>query len=601
MARAQRRRLPPLALLLALGLAACSAPAPPATPPPVPAASTAATNPSPPPSPAPTSGLPIIAPPVPSPVASPPSLVISSGRNASDLRVELDRLFQEHVLLLGPVLDTAVAERQAEHDAALGALDRTTQTLSQWVGAVYGLPTQRAFLDLWRARVGSFDAYARAAAHGDAPGKQQAVDDLGTGGAAVAALLAGAGQGLSGDQLGGALAAQADAVERAGDALAGHDPASADAALDDATNHSMAVADQLAMAIAGQFPKRFPGDVDRADVQLRVAVNRLLRRQVYLQALAQNAASNRRADAAGALAGALDDNIGQLGALMGSVYGQPVGDRFADLWRAYVADLGAYAEAAQSNDLGREQAATKDLDGWRQAMDELLSGANRLLASGRVSGLLRSPTLQLAGAVGGFATGRWGVGYGRLYQAALDMEPFADTLAQTTADLYPSRFGTTSAPGSSATAQAGSGGGAAAASSGGAAAASGGGPTPAAVPGIGAAVGATSAAGPAPAAAGGGQTTVTPTAGTGAAQLVATPIPIPTISQPTAASAPAAPTGTPPPLPVIVQTPVVVVTLPPRQLAPTSGPGGAGLNATPTPSPGAAGGAGGRGTPSAGP
>jgi hypothetical protein len=595
MLRIQRRRAAPLALLLALGLAACSSPAPPATPPPVPAAPTIATKPSPPPTPAPTSGLPLIAPPVPSPIASPPSLVITSGRNASDLRVELDRLFQEHALLLGPVLDTAVAERQDEHDAALGALDRTSQTLSQWVGAVYGLPTQRAFLDLWRARVGAFDAYARATAHGDGAGKQQALDDLGTNSAAVATLLAGAGQGLSADQLGAALAAQADAGERAADAFANHDPATADAALDEAGNHSVDVADQLATAIAGQFPKTFPGDVDRADVQLRAVVNRLLQKQVYLQALAQNAASNRRADAAGALAGALDDNIGQLGALMGSIYGQPVGDRFADLWRAHVADLGAYADAAQSNDVGRAQAATKDLDGWRQAMDELLSGANPLLASGRVSGLLRSPTLELAGAVGGFATGRWGAGYGQLYQAALDMEPFADTLAQTTADLYPSRFGTTSAPGASATAQAGPGG-AAAASSGGAAAASGG-STPPAVPGISAAAGATSAAGAAPAAAG-GQTTVTPTAATGAAQPVATPIPIPTIAQPTAAAAPAAPTATPPPLPVIVQTPVVVVTLPPPQIAPTSG---AGANATPTPSPSAAAGAGGRSTPATSP
>ncbi|MBV9354342.1 MAG: hypothetical protein JO023_02330 [Chloroflexi bacterium] len=547
------------ACALAIALLACSGPSPTPTPVrPPPPATTPTSAASPTTALPPGAGVPII-PAIPSgsPIASPPSLAITSGKTASDMRTELDRILQEHALLLEPVMVSTVGDHQPENAAAGATLDRNSETLSQWLGAVYGLDTQRTFLDLWRARIGLFTTYAAAAAAHDAGGQQQAQSGLAANGSNLAALLAGTAEGLSPSDLETPLSAQADAVLHTADALAGGDDDLALASMDDAATHSVEFGDLLATSIANQFPTRFPGDVTRDDVNLRATLSLLFQKQIYLEGLGESATANHPEQAA-AFSRLADQNINQMGSYLGDVYNQQFGEQLVALWRAQVTSLSAYTEAVQAGDVGRQQAAMKDLDTWRQNMDSLWSGANPLLASGRVDALLRVPVLRLTGSSADLVDQRWSDGYGQLYQSAREMEGFEDAVSQASADLYPSRFGTSSSAQANLTPQPASG------------AATG---TPFVAPIVGATAPTPVAGAPIP--------TGTPGPTSPPANLV-TPIPIPTVAASTPISIPAAGAGatSAPTAGAGGQTPVVVVTVPPPVLViPT---------ATSTPTPAAA-------------
>jgi hypothetical protein len=505
-------------------------------------------------------GVPII-PTIPSgsPIASPPSLAITSGKTASDMRTELDRILQEHAILLEPVMVSSVGDHQAEHDAAGATLDHNSETLSQWIGAVYGLDTQRAFLDLWRGRIGLFTSYAAAASAHDAARQQQAQTDLATNGSNLAELLSGVAEGLTPADLQTPLSAQADSVLHTADALAGGDDDLALAGTDDAAAHSVEFADLLATSIAGQFPKRFPGEVNRDDVNLRVTVSQLFQKQVYFEGLGESATANHP-EQAEAFSRVADENINQMGSYLGDVYNQQFGEQLVALWRAEAMSLSAYTEAVQAGDVGRQQAAMKDLDTWRQNMDSLWSGANPLLANGRVDALLRVPVLRLTGSSGDLVDQHWSDGYGQLYQSAREMEAFEDAVSQASADLYPSRFGTSSSAQANLTPQPASG------------AATG---TPFTAPLVGATAPTPVAGAPIP--------TGAPLPTSPPANLV-TPIPIPTVAASTPISIPPASGATSAATNAAAagQTPVAVVTVPPPVLVlptPTSTP-------TPAPAPG---------------
>jgi hypothetical protein len=110
--------------------------------------------------------------------------------------------------------------------------------------------------------------------------------------------------------------------------------------------NSSLIGDSLAVRMAQQFPDKFPGDPSVSAVDARVALNGLLQEHSYLATMTSDAVvGGRTADEAAALA-ALAANRLDLGRVMTFLLGPGVGAPFDELWGTRVADLVGYASSA---------------------------------------------------------------------------------------------------------------------------------------------------------------------------------------------------------------------------------------------------------------
>lgn len=70
------------------------------------------------------------------------------SKSAFDLRAGWNALLAEHVYLTGAATNAALGGRQAELEAAAGALDANSKDIAVSLGAVCGKPAEDAFLPL---------------------------------------------------------------------------------------------------------------------------------------------------------------------------------------------------------------------------------------------------------------------------------------------------------------------------------------------------------------------------------------------------------------------------------------------------------------------
>jgi hypothetical protein len=90
---------------------------------------------------------------------------------AAELRTGLNALLQEHVILAAAATGAALGGRNAEFEAAAGALDANSVDIARAIGAVYGAGAEQAFLPLWRKHIGFVVDYTVGVA---TPGQGQA-------------------------------------------------------------------------------------------------------------------------------------------------------------------------------------------------------------------------------------------------------------------------------------------------------------------------------------------------------------------------------------------------------------------------------------------
>ena len=87
--------------------------------------------------------------------AAPPSAGATSTATTSvELRTGLNALLSEHVILASAATGAALGGRNAEFEAAAGALDANSVDLAKAIGSVYGEDAEKAFLPLWRKHIG---------------------------------------------------------------------------------------------------------------------------------------------------------------------------------------------------------------------------------------------------------------------------------------------------------------------------------------------------------------------------------------------------------------------------------------------------------------
>src|SRR4029434_6529332 len=101
-----------------------------------------------------------------------------SATSAADLRVGLNSLLGEHVLIAAVATSHALGGRDAAFKGAVGGLDANSIDISKAIGAVYGADAEKAFLALWREHIGFFVDYTTGVATKDKAKQEKAVADL---------------------------------------------------------------------------------------------------------------------------------------------------------------------------------------------------------------------------------------------------------------------------------------------------------------------------------------------------------------------------------------------------------------------------------------
>ena len=179
---------------------------------------------------------------------------ISSG---GDLRVALNQLLSEHVVLAAAATNAALAGRSEEFEAAASALDKNSIDIAGAIGMVYGKGAQEAFLPLWRKHIGFFVDYTNSVAKMDDMAKKKAVDDLIAYASDFGAFLNSANKRLPKEAVAELVMSHVTTLAAVVDAQAAKDWKKAYMAEREAFSHMQHIADALADAISRQFPKKF--------------------------------------------------------------------------------------------------------------------------------------------------------------------------------------------------------------------------------------------------------------------------------------------------------------------------------------------------------
>jgi hypothetical protein len=179
------------------------------------------------------------------------------GAGSSTLRATLRTLLQEHAFLAASATGAALGGRQAEFEAAAGALDGNSVDVSKAIGSVYGQGAETAFLALWRKHIGFVVEYTVGLGSKDKAKSGKAVNDLLAYTQEFGAFLASANPNLPKDAVAGLVKEHVVTLKNVIDAQASMNAGETFVALRKAGMHMQMIADPLADAIAKQFPSKF--------------------------------------------------------------------------------------------------------------------------------------------------------------------------------------------------------------------------------------------------------------------------------------------------------------------------------------------------------
>jgi hypothetical protein len=364
----------------------------------------------------------------------------TSAMSASTLRVTLDRLFGEHVMLAAAATGAALDGRRAEFEAAAAALDGNSVDIARAVGAVYGPDAEQAFLPLWRRHIGFAVDYTVGVATKDQAKQQQAVADLIGYTQDFGAFLQGANPHLPKAVVAELVKHHVVTLKDVIDAQASKDAGRAYMAQRAAAAHMQMIGDPLAGAIVKQFPGRFAGNPQSAAAGLRTTLNLALAEHAYLAGAATGAALGGREGEFKAAAGALDASSVDIARAIGSAYGQEAEQAFLPLWRRHIGFFVDYTVGVASKDQGKQDRAVNDLVGYTQDFGAFLQAANPNLPKPVVAGLVKEHVLTLKAVVDAQAVGDQGRAFTALRTAAGHMAMIADPLADAIAGQFPDRF-----------------------------------------------------------------------------------------------------------------------------------------------------------------
>jgi hypothetical protein len=222
------------------------------------------------------------------------------------------------------------------------------------------------------------------------------------------------------------------------DAQAAKDFEAAYAATRTAYAHMQMIGDALAGAIVTQ--NAIEGDPASAAVGLRVALNQLLQEHLYLASSATGAALGGRSDEFAAAGAALNTNGTDLGAAIGSLYGDEAKDEFNRIWSAHNGFFVDYTTGVATKDQAVMDKAVEDLTTvYLPEFSTFLAGATDLPVDA-VTALVEEHILTTKAIVDAQATGDWAAASAADRTAGQHMQMIADPLAAAIVAKLPDMF-----------------------------------------------------------------------------------------------------------------------------------------------------------------
>ncbi|HYM67529.1 MAG TPA: hypothetical protein VEW68_09575 [Patescibacteria group bacterium] len=278
----------------------------------------------------------------PSPPTASPGAGVAATK-AADLRVRLDLLLGEHVLLIGKE-SAAAAYVTDEYPGYLGLLAANGAELQDVMRLAFGNTAAGELGALWAEQNNGLVEYAV----GLVTHKQSLAD------ASAAALnatfvpqyakLISSLTRLPSDQLAALVSQQVSATETAIGDAARQSFSQMYADLHNAYTLTTRLGDTLAPRIAQLFPDKFPGDPTLSAVDTRVRVSSLLQEHAYLTTMATDAVARGRSTEAPAVNLALGGSSTVLGTAFVQLLGSSAGTQAEQLWwDTRVSDLLHYA------------------------------------------------------------------------------------------------------------------------------------------------------------------------------------------------------------------------------------------------------------------
>jgi copper chaperone CopZ len=363
-----------------------------------------------------------------------------AGTSAADLRVGVNSLLGEHVLIAAVATSHALGGRDAAFKGAADGLDANSIDISKAIGSVYGPDAEKAFLPLWRKHIGFFVDYTTGVATNDKAKQDKAVVDLVSYSEDFAAFLSSANPNLPKAAVTELVKGHILTLKAVVDAQAAGDWPKAYAATRSAYSHMHMIGDPLAAAIAKQFPQRFSGAADSPAANLRNTLNLALREHAIIAAMATGSALGGRDAEFKAAAGALDANSVDISKAIGSVYGADAEKAFLPLWRKHIGFVVDYTVGIAKKDKTKQDKAVADLIQYSEDFGAFLSSANPNLPKSAVAELVKGHVVTLKDVIDAQAAKEWPMVYSNLRTASSHMAMIADPLGMAIAKQFPEKY-----------------------------------------------------------------------------------------------------------------------------------------------------------------
>ena len=282
----------------------------------------------------------------------------AADSKAADLRVRLDGLLGEHVIVIAKNSLAATANRSDEYRGYATLLTTNGTDLSDVIGSALGATAAAGFDQIWSAQNNYYVDYTVGLVSHNAAKSNGAASGLLNGFVPQFAQFMSSMSSIPLDPITELSREQVLETKAMIDDQAALNNAKTFADLQRAYAQASRIGDALASAIANKFPDKFPGDPANKAVDFRVALNNLLGEHSYLATMTTSAtAAGRNAEQAAAL-NALAANADALGTVFSQAFGTAIGTRFDQVWGARDAELVVYAGSA---DAATRQAAFADL------------------------------------------------------------------------------------------------------------------------------------------------------------------------------------------------------------------------------------------------
>ena len=298
---------------------------------------------------------------------------------AADLRTKLDLALGEHIIFAAKATEAALGGRTDEFAAYGDLLNKNGTDIGAMIGSVYGADAADTFNKIWSAHNGFFVDYTTGVAKKDKAMQDKAVQDLTTIYVPQFADFISGATGLPRDAVVSLTTDHVLQTKAIVDDQAKADWTAAYADLRKAYAHMQMIGDAIAPAIAAKFPDKIAGDASNKGVDLRVALNQLLQEHLYLASFATDAALAGRNDEFAAAGTALNTNGTDLGAAIGSVYGNDAKDAFNKIWSAHNGFFVDYTTGVATKDQAKMDKAVQDLTTvYLPQFSDFLAGATGL-------------------------------------------------------------------------------------------------------------------------------------------------------------------------------------------------------------------------------